>query len=170
MSAQADHDNVCIRDATQADVAALGAIHYGPAVHRDRVRDADGKVLRYLVVVRASRVVGHGALVLAQPPTWPKMARLPQMNDLHIRADLRSHGLGTRLIQAMEDLAREAGCAELFMGVDPAINPRATALYRRLGYEPADREPVEDRWEFTDSDGVVHQEIEQIIHMRKPLS
>ena len=48
-------------------------------------------------------------------------------------------------------------------------NPRAFALYQRLGYEPQDKEPVEDRWDFVDGDGVRHRGVEFVVHMRKAL-
>ena len=109
-------------------------------------------------------------LVLGQPPAWPRMKHLPQMIDLQIAPELRGKGLGTRLIGAMEEMAREAGFSEMLLGVDPDKNARAMRLYKRLGYAPIDADPVEDRWEYVDSAGVRHAGVEWIIHMRKQLA
>ena len=159
-----------IRDARPEDVPTLGAFKEGEVFHRDRLRDADGKTLRYLVAELDGAVVGHGLLVFGQPPTWPKMKHLPQMIDLWIRPDLRSRGIGRAMIARMEQLARKAGCSEMFLGVDPDNNPRALALYQRLGYVAIDAKPVEDRWEHIDSSGVRHGGVEWIIHMKKRFS
>ncbi|MEK7475339.1 MAG: GNAT family N-acetyltransferase [Candidatus Coatesbacteria bacterium] len=160
---------ILIRDATASDLPVLDAVRPGDAIHRDRIRDADGRILRYLLVEAGGLVVGFGVLVLAQPSSWPKMKHLPQMLDLFIRPDLRGHGYGRLLIAAMERMAKDDGHDEMRLGVDPEKNAAAMRLYARLGYVPIDPAPVEDRWEFVDSAGVVHRGVEMIIHMRKPL-
>lgn len=157
------------RDARADDVEALAALRYGHTMHRDRVRDADGTTMRYLVAVEDDQVVGFGVLVLAQPPAWPAMRHIPQMVDLYVKPERRSRGIGTCMIRTMEQLAAAAGSDAILLGVDPESNARALALYQRLGYESIDKKPVEDRWSFTDSDGVVHRGVERIIHMRKML-
>lgn len=159
-----------VRDAMSADVLALAAICKSVAIHRDRVRDADGETLRYVVAAQGGLAVAFGCLVLAQPSGWPEVAHVPQMLDLYVRDDLRSQGIGTALVRAMERMAREAGQEVMYVGVDPAENARALALYRRLGYEALPGEPVEERWEFEDSDGGRHSGVERLIYMRRALS
>lgn len=97
------------------------------------------------------------------------MPHLPEMVDLNVAQALRGQGLGSRLIREMERLTRAAGFADLGVAVDPAKNPRALTLYRRLGYIPLSETPVEDRWEFIDSDGVRHEGREMLIFQRKKL-
>lgn len=158
-----------IRDIAPTDIPALASIKYGDVIHRDRMHETDGRNLRYLVVAVRGEVVGFGLLVLGQPTNWPRMKHVPQMIDLQIRGGLRGYGFGTLLISEMENMARDAGHREMFLGVDPENNSRAMRLYERLGYEPIDSKPVEDHWEYVDSAGVRHAGVEWIIHMRKAL-
>lgn len=51
----------------------------------------------------------------------------------HVDEALRGQGIGSRLIAAVEDIGREAGCAGVTLGVD-VNNPQARALYERRGY------------------------------------
>jgi ribosomal protein S18 acetylase RimI-like enzyme len=52
---------------------------------------------------------------------------------LSVHETLQSLGIGTLLIHALEDRARARGCRVARIAVEHD-NPRATALYRRLGY------------------------------------
>jgi ribosomal protein S18 acetylase RimI-like enzyme len=160
---------VLIRSAVEEDVPAMAAIRGREALHRDRISASDGKTLRCLVVENGAEVVGFGCLVLRQPPTWPPMPHLPEMVDLNIAPDYRGRGLGSRLIREMERITRAEGHADVGMAADPDANPRALNLYRRLGYAALSDKPVEDRWEFTDSDGTRHERREMLIFLRKTL-
>lgn len=70
-------------------------------------------------------------------------------------------GLTLRILGADEE---EAGYRAI---VDSEKRSRALTLYRRLGYVPLSETPVEDKWEFTDSDGVKHEGREWLIFLRK---
>ncbi|MBM2615962.1 GNAT family N-acetyltransferase [Actinoplanes sp. LDG1-06] len=59
--------------------------------------------------------------------------------------------VGTALIRTAEDLALERGIGRLGLGVDDT-NPRAAALYRRLGYAETGCRYV-DRFTVVDDDG-----------------
>ena len=159
------------RQARPNDAAVLAQIKYDQAKHTERIARADEAVLRYCVVAQAStdRPVAFGLLVLDQPSGWPRMVHLPQLIDLYVRLDLRGRGIGTMLIAGMEDLARRAGCREMLLGVDPEGNPLAKRLYERLGYVAIEETPCEDHWHYTDAQGITHECVEWIIHMRKDL-
>lgn len=64
--------------------------------------------------------------------------------------ELQSLGLGSRLIEAAEDRIRRRGLRLAGIGVEDS-NPRARALYERLGYSFAAREWAS--WEATGDDG-----------------
>lgn len=57
---------------------------------------------------------------------------------LHVAPELRGQGIGSRLIDAIEEIARELGCRAVTLGVDIG-NPAARALYERRGYAVFDR-------------------------------
>jgi ribosomal protein S18 acetylase RimI-like enzyme len=159
-----------VHDARDDHLDALAALRGTYALHADRVRDAGLHELHYLVVLARGRPVGFGVLVLDWPEHWPPPEfpdRLPKMIDLWVSPDHRSAGAGTALIRRMEEISAERGSPELFLSVNPGENPRAEALYRRLGYEPVDPEPYLARWEFTDSGGTFHSGEDLVIDLAK---
>lgn len=158
-----------VRDARSEDLDTLATLRHSKTIHSDRLRDAEGKYLRYLVTEYKEQIVGFGLLVFKQPPTWPKVEKLPQMLDIFIKEDFRSRGIGTFLIRTMENMIMKKNYKELFVQVEPKNNAQAYNLYLRLGYKPLQTEPREDRWSYTDSSGEVHQGVEFVIDMKKML-
>jgi GNAT superfamily N-acetyltransferase len=63
----------------------------------------------------------------------PLGAHTAEMKRLYVRASCRGHGLGERLVQAVIDAARRAGCRELRLDTLHSMGS-AQALYRRLGF------------------------------------
>lgn len=59
--------------------------------------------------------------------------------QLATRGELQGLGLGTRLIEEAERRIRARGLSTAMLGVEDN-NPRARALYERLGYRPIGRE------------------------------
>ncbi len=60
---------------------------------------------------------------------------VPEMKLLWVYPQGRRKGLGAALTQHLEELARELGYDEVFLGVTPD-NPAAIPLYVGLGYAP----------------------------------
>ncbi|HML20446.1 MAG TPA: GNAT family N-acetyltransferase [Aggregatilinea sp.] len=81
-----------------------------------------------LVAICDGAPCGFGLLTL-----WP---RAGEISDLIVTAKLRGRGVGTRLVQALSDAAAELGVRTLEIGA-ALSNPRALALYRRLGFKDA---------------------------------
>jgi GNAT superfamily N-acetyltransferase len=158
-----------IRDTTVADLAALSVIKPTEALHLDRIRDADNAYIRYMVAEQENTIIGFGLIVFKSPETWTKMRFLPAIVDLYVKPDFRSQGIGTFMIHEMEKIAFKGGCSEIFIGVDPDFNQRAYSLYLRLGYEPLDKEPYLEHWNFTTSDGELREGDNWIIYLRKEL-
>src|SRR6185436_18016632 len=87
-----DAENVSrirVRDAAEADVPVLTAIKAGgsEALHRDRLRDAQGSGFRYLVVLTDQGIIGFACLVIRRPASWSDADdthHLPQIVDLQV--------------------------------------------------------------------------------------
>ena len=72
----------------------------------------------------------EGAYAYGQMTCWP---RCGEISDLIVSEPLRDRGTGTALIGYLIEAARSMGvtCVEIGAALD---NPRAAALYRRLGF------------------------------------
>ncbi len=154
-----------IREATPDDVPALERVKaQGGAGHRDRV--TQGFPFRTLLAEDDGDVVGYAFLLFAAPPFW-QPRYVPQLVDLQVRPDRRARGVGTALVHASEAAIRAHGAPALYLAVDPDDNPRALALYLRLGYTILDPAPVDEPWSFTDSTGYTHSGVDHVIYLRK---
>ncbi|MFJ2809892.1 GNAT family N-acetyltransferase [Kitasatospora sp. NPDC087271] len=91
----------------------------------------------------------------------------PEINGLSVAEPLRGTGFGTALIGHAERLAHAGGAGRIGLGVDEHDNPRAAALYARLGYRPVVR--YVDRWSYTDWQGVDHDVEDPCVFLVKPL-
>lgn len=166
---------ITVRDAKEADLPALIAIK-GPgseALHRDRLRDARDSGFRYLVLATDQEIIGFAGLVIRRPAYWSDaddMGHLPQIIDLRVKESQRGRGYGSAFVRAVEQIAAAAGSTRLYLGVDPVNNPRAHALYRRLGYQQIQATPDKDSWEFRDSAGQVHRGEGWVVDLVKSLS
>ena len=159
----------CRRD----DVAALerqlptGRNRYHDARYR---RQCDG-LSTYLVAWQGDVPVGAGE-VLWQGPKEPevrdRLPDCPEINGLAVVAERRSRGIGTAIVHAAERLAAGRGRHRIGVGVDDH-NPRAAALYGRLGYRDADCRYL-DRYDHVDDDGVRHEIADPCRFLTKPLA
>lgn len=82
--------------------------------------------------------------------------------QLATRGELQGLGLGTRLIEDAENRIRKRGLNTAMLGVEDN-NPRARALYERLGYRPVGREKAS--WPRQRDDGRVemYETVETIL-------
>lgn len=74
--------------------------------------------------------VGGGVVGFAQMNRW---ATRGEICNLIVAEGWRGEGIGTALIQRLIGAAREEGLRDVEIGAEEA-NPRAAALYRRLGF------------------------------------
>lgn len=94
-----------------------------------------------LIVRRAGRPVGCGALKLDQPG-------IGEIKRMWVAEPLRGQGLGSRLLGALEAKALAAGKRVTRLDTNRTLTA-AVALYRRHGYRdvaPFNDEPFADRW------------------------
>jgi len=96
------------------------------------------------------RLVGIGIMT---PHIRPGIAQLAFM---HVSSGFRGGGVGGRLSDALEELAREAGDTTIVVSATPSLN--TVRFYRRRGFEPTSS-PLPE---------LVEQEPEDV-HMEKAL-
>ena len=87
--------------------------------------------------------------------------------QLAVHGALQSCGIGTLLIEAAEQRIRARGLRRAELGVEEC-NPRARALYERLGYVAYGRKP--EAWDEQAEDGSVRRYETVCTLMRKELS
>jgi ribosomal protein S18 acetylase RimI-like enzyme len=88
------------------------------------------------------------------------------LTQLAVRAELQSLGTGSFLIQTAEERIRARGLHRAELGVEEH-NPRARALYERLGYVAYGREL--ESWDQETPDGTVQRYETMCTLMRKEL-
>lgn len=91
----------------------------------------------------------------------------PEIYRLHVLEESRLLGLGTKMVQYKEKLARQRGCGRVGLGVHQ-VNRRAHQLYLRLGYVP-DHVPFCDEYTAIDASGHLIQRNEVSTFMVKNL-
>jgi ribosomal protein S18 acetylase RimI-like enzyme len=121
---------VAFRDLEPADLSDLD--WSGGDAHLKHVAGAlgrayGGEVVLLVGALPNARLVAMGGVDLAKQPGVGVLWMLA------VRDTLQSLGIGTALIDALERRAEDAGCVRARMNVEHD-NPRALALYRRLGY------------------------------------
>jgi ribosomal protein S18 acetylase RimI-like enzyme len=141
---------VIVRPATTADLPFLEAMLYEAATWRPETQPpaeavlADPHVARYLsgwgrtgdggVVAEVDRPVGAAwfRLFSADEPGYGFVA--PDVPELSIgvASDSRGRGIGTRLVEALLDVARADGHGAISLSVEP--DNRARRIYERAGF------------------------------------
>ena len=119
-------------------IAALAAHHDDVAQVRpcDVVRDCLGPraMARVLVAERGGRLVGYAALF---PVMQMQLGRRgAELHHLFVAEDLRGAGLGTALVAAARDQAREMGADYMALGASEE-NLRAHGFCGAQGFEAA---------------------------------
>ncbi|WP_327710254.1 GNAT family N-acetyltransferase [Streptomyces sp. NBC_00464] len=155
---------VLVRDLVPADLPACawsGSASHLVHVAHELERAAAGEVDYLAVCTPVGIPVAIGGVdyqVTAGSGTLWQLGVLPA---------LQSCGLGTVLIRAAEGRIRSRGLRRAELGVEES-NPRARALYERLGYVAYGSQP--DAWDVEEPDGSLRRYETMCTMMRKDLS
>jgi ribosomal protein S18 acetylase RimI-like enzyme len=154
---------ITIRDLTVEDLGAIG--WSGSACHVTAVRAELGRVdsgeAEYLVACPPSGLpVGKVGI------DYTKRAEAGLIHQAAVHGALQSCGIGTLLMAEAERRIRARGRVHAELGVEHD-NPRARALYERLGYAAYGEEPAE--WDAEGEDGALFRYRTVCTMLRKPL-
>ena len=147
--------HLVIRPCTTEDLSALEA--WDPTGNTRTHERRFGRQLAGTSTYFLATLQGTGELVGSCEVRWdgcaePSVPREPEINGLQVLPEsMQSQGIGTALIRAVEDAARGRGCGSIGLGVH---DPRARALYLRLGYQETGT-TYTDRYTWVDEN---HQE------------
>ncbi|MEU0603408.1 GNAT family N-acetyltransferase [Streptomyces sp. NPDC006393] len=153
-----------VRDLVHADLASCGwagSDHHlaGVAEQLERVRTGE---VDYLAVCPATDIpVAKGGV------DYQVKAGVGTLWQLAVHPALQSCGIGTFLVQAAELRIRHRGLRLAELAVEEN-NPRARALYERLGYVAYARQP--DSWDEQAPDGSLRRYETMCTLMRKELT
>jgi ribosomal protein S18 acetylase RimI-like enzyme len=132
-SAESIKLDVEIREIVEADLAGFHD-WYGPdrdeSFRRSFERHRHGEVV-YLVAHVRGRPVGHLGVDLV------RVRDAAHLWQFGVLPQLQSHGIGTAMVAEAEDAASVRGFSIAEIGAE-TDNPRARALYERLGYKLID--------------------------------
>lgn len=172
--ANVNHENnpaimFIIRDATQSDISELTKVRNAPTQLQRYLSEADGEGIRFLVYEQDNEICGFAMLFLRQPAQGSPKSHIPKISDLTVAQRFRSMGIGTIMIAQMEKMAIAFEHNVMHVGVDPVDNPRALALYQRLGYVPMHDEPERKKAIFYDESGNAKETEYWNINLKKQL-
>lgn len=153
-----------VRDLTHADLPSCAWA--GDALHvrqlADQIRRAEAGEIDYLAVCTPVGLpVAVGGIDYTVKPG------AGEIWQLGVHPALQSCGIGTLLIRSAEQRIAARGLTRAELGVEED-NPRARALYERLGYQAYGREP--DSWDVVAEDGSVRRYQTTCTLMRKDLA
>ena len=152
------------------DVALLDRAMPSPGLtsfHARRFARQEAGDCTYLIAWLEGRPVGHTEMRWIGCAAPEVALDCPEIGGLTVwPEELRSRGIGTQLILAAEELARERALPTVGIGVGKD-NPRAAALYARLGYRPVT--DYLDRYTYVDRDGAERECIDACTFLVKEL-
>ncbi|MFD5904779.1 GNAT family N-acetyltransferase [Streptomyces microflavus] len=152
------------RDLVHADLASCGwagSDHHLAGVAGQLERARAGEV-DYLAICPATDIpVAKGGI------DYRIKKGVGTLWQLAVHPALQSCGIGAFLVEAAERRIRSRGLCQAELAVEES-NPRARALYERLGYAAYDRRP--DSWDEQAPDGSLRRYETTCTLMRKALS
>lgn len=104
--------------------------------HSDDLADQEAGSVSMAIAWLYGHPVGQGVIRWLGPQETAvsdKLGSIPEILRLYVKRELRSQGIGTQLVQFLEQLARSRGYASVGLGVS-LRNPKARAFYERIGY------------------------------------
>lgn len=168
-------DNIEIRTCQESDIELLEKVFpsgTNNGWHLQRFKSQQKGDSTYLVAFLNGQPVGH--LDLLWKPVGNEVRNKylkdqPEINALVVVSELQSQGIGSKLIHVAEELVWKKGFQKACIGV-ATNNPRARALYERLGYIDWGQGICEDSFVWIDEEGNPLHITEELIYLVKIVS
>lgn len=164
-------DQVVIRPMIEEDLAGLE--WDGEYTHFRRVyAEAYQRMQRGLSILWVAELPGAGPIgqvfiqFVCDRPELADGAERAYLYSFRVRDEYRSRGLGSLIMDAVEEDLRSRGFRYVTLNV-ARDNPRAQRLYARRGYHVVAPEP--GVWSYPDEKGVWHQVEEPAWRMEKSI-
>ncbi len=147
-------ENISFRTATVTDEEALRSlvkkyyefdqISYAPAELESGLRAllTDGSLGQAWLILNETRPVGYVIFTYGFDVEFG--GRLATITDLYLEPDHRARGIGGKALQHVETFCQTLGLRGLELQVEND-NTEARALYKKFGFQPADRIPMSKR-------------------------
>lgn len=162
-----------IRVCTEADIALLDKYIVGPGYHQKRFQSQQEGKSTYLIAWQDDIPVGHLDLIwhgTESPEIQKYLKNIPELNAISVwPPEIRSKGIGRRLIAEAEKIAKEKGFEQAALGV-ALDNPRAKELYERLGYRDWGHGSYIDKYVGKDENGNDKEYSDECNYLIKKLS
>lgn len=126
------------------DIVWSGGETHIESVAKELAKVASGEVEYLAVRAPNGKPIAKGCINYAEHDGAGTLTQLATVGGL------QGLGVGSRMIEVAQDRIRQRGLSVAMMGVEDN-NPRAQALYERLGYQPAGRK--KESWTETDQQG-----------------
>jgi ribosomal protein S18 acetylase RimI-like enzyme len=127
-----------------SDIVWSGGETHVESVAKELAKVASGEVEYLAVRAPNGKPIAKGCINYTEHEGAGTLTQLATVGGL------QGLGVGSRMIAVAEDRIRQRGLTIAMMGVEEN-NPRAQALYERLGYRPTGRE--KESWIETDQQG-----------------
>ena len=138
--------------------------------HAKRLKLVERGLATYLVAETADKFVGHLLIEwfgARDPAIANHIKDCPNLKDIYVLPELRSQGLGTKMIETAEAIVIERKYPRVGLGVDKD-NVRARELYERIGYRATPYVSHNDI-QITTQDGKQFRLVEDCTYMVKEL-
>jgi [ribosomal protein S18]-alanine N-acetyltransferase len=128
-----------IRDARTTDIDALARLETERFASDRLSRRSLRSLMRspsacLLVATRGEDPVGYAVLLIRRG------SRSARLYSIAVAAEAAGRGVGSRLLSAIEEMARQRGADRLRLEVR-ADNPAVAGFYERAGYQPVGHRP-----------------------------
>lgn len=134
--------------------------HYHLAAVQIAINRAQAGEVDYLAGWLHDEIVAAGGIDYTRTPNTGVLWQL------NVREDLRSQGIGTALVNALENCAKNRGFKQVALSVENN-NPRAQQLYERLGYVVTGEST--ESWDVAGPDGSSETYVAQCFVMERQL-